>query len=159
MDYNKIMKDERVSFAGIEDEFFLIGLLSAFDNGFQAKANASLVEISWKQMFAMVCIDLCRKPPTINELAGVMETSHQNVKQILLKLEKKNFVRMVVDEKDKRKQRVIICDEARAFFERTSKLAPNVVSEIFDGISKEALITTIQTIIMMNENLKGKNED
>src|SRR5690606_30690673 len=42
----------------------------------------------------------------IKELAEIMGISHQNVKQILLKLEKKGFVRISVDEQDKRKQRI-----------------------------------------------------
>ncbi len=58
-----------------------------------------------------------------------MGSSHQNVKQILLKLEKKHFVSTVPDEKDKRKQR------------------------IFDGIDEKSLQTTIQTIMKMERNL------
>ena len=76
---------------------FLIGLLSAFENRFQAVADSFFKEITWKQFFAIICINLCRESPTINELSEVMGSSHQNVKQILLKLEKKGFVEMIVD--------------------------------------------------------------
>ena len=34
---------------------------------------------------------MCKEPPTLKELSDILGSSHQNVKQILLKLEKKNF--------------------------------------------------------------------
>lgn len=82
-------------------EYFLLGLLSAFDNRFQAMADKTMEEISWKQFFAIICINLCKENPTIKELAEIMGSSHQNVKQILLKLEKKGFVKITLDEKDR----------------------------------------------------------
>ena len=62
---------------------FLLGLLSAFDNRYQAAADAYFKEITWKQFFAIICINLCKEPPTLNELSDVMGSSHQNVKQSL----------------------------------------------------------------------------
>ena len=56
-------------------------------------------EITWKQFFAIICINICKEHPTINELSEVMGSSHQNVKQILLKLESKEFVAMIPDER------------------------------------------------------------
>ena len=51
--------------------------------------------------FAIICINICKENPTINELSEVMGSSHQNVKQILLKLERKEFVTMIPDKKIK----------------------------------------------------------
>lgn len=50
-----------------------------------------------------------------------MGSSHQNVKQILLKLEKKGFVTIIVDKNDKRKQRIELTDYCRDFCEKTMK--------------------------------------
>lgn len=69
----------------------LLDLLNAFDNRFQALADKTTKEISWKQFFAIICINLCKSKLTVKELAEIMGSSHQNVKQILLKLEKKRF--------------------------------------------------------------------
>ncbi len=88
---------------------FLLGLLSAFDNRYQAAADAYFKEMTWKQFFAIICINLCKEPPTLNELSDIMGSSHQNVKQILLKLEKKGFISTVPDEKDKRKKATHPC--------------------------------------------------
>nr|MCR4839806.1 MarR family transcriptional regulator [Eubacterium sp.] len=73
-------------------------------------------EISWKQFFAIICINMCKEPPTLKELSDILGSSHQNVKQILLKLEKKNFIEFKVDESDKRKQRIIFYEVILGLF-------------------------------------------
>ena len=133
---------------------FLIGLLSAFENRFQAVADSFFEEITWKQFFAIICINLCRESPTINELSAVMGSSHQNVKQILLKLEKKGFVEMIADEKDRRKQRIVTTKKCEDFCQRNDRESEIQMNKIFEGISQEQLITTIQTISQMERNLK-----
>ncbi len=156
MNYDKEMKMDKVEFGDMPPQAFLLGLLSAFDNRFQAAADAFFKEITWKQFFAIICINLCKEAPTINELSDVMGSSHQNVKQILLKLEKKGFVRTVADEKDKRKQRIIVTDEARRFLEENDnngQQSQYIIGQIFNGISDKNLQTTIQTIMKMERNL------
>ena len=133
---------------------FLIGLLSAFENRFQAVADSFFEEITWKQFFAIICINLCRESPTINELSEVMGSSHENVKQILLKLEKKGFVEMIADEKDRRKQRIVTTKKCEDFCQRNDQGSKIQMNKIFEGISQEQLITTIQTISQMERNLK-----
>ena len=135
---------------------FLLGLLSAFDNRYQAAADAFFKEITWKQFFAIICINLCREAPTINELSDVMGSSHQNVKQILLRLEKKGFVSTIADAKDKRKQRIIVTDEARTFLEKNDnngQQSQYIIGRIFEGIDEKSLMNTIQTIMKMERNL------
>ena len=92
MKIGKLLKEGKLDFSGIPSSYFLLGLLTAFDNRFQASADRTMGEISWKQFFAVICTDLCREPPTLKELAEIMGCSHQNAKQILLKLHKKGFV-------------------------------------------------------------------
>lgn len=87
--FNSMYRNKNVEFGQMPPGSFLIGLLSAFENRFQTVADSFFEEITWKQFFAIICINLCKDNPTINELSEVMGSSHQNVKQILIKLEKK----------------------------------------------------------------------
>ncbi len=156
MNYDKEMKISNVEFGDMPPQAFLLGLLSAFDNRYQAAADAFFKEITWKQFFAIICINLCKEPPTINELSDVMGSSHQNVKQILLKLEKKGFISMLPDEKDKRKQRIIVTDAAGSFLEENDnngQQSQYIIGRIFEGISEKDLKTTIKTIMKMERNL------
>ena len=156
MNYNKEMNKTNVEFGDMPPQAFLLGLLSAFDNRYQAEADEYLKEITWKQFFAIICINLCKEAPTINELSDVMGSSHQNVKQILLRLEKKGFIATFEDEKDKRKQRIYVTDAARNFLEandNNGQQSQYVIGRIFEGIDEKSLMTTIQTIMKMERNL------
>ena len=140
--------------SGIESSYFLIGLLSAFENRFQAVADSTMKEISWKQFFALICINMCKEKPTVKELAEIMGSSHQNVKQILLKLEKKGFVSITADESDKRKLRIELTEYCKEFCAKNDEMAMNIMRKMFEGVSNEQLQVTIQTIIHIEDNLK-----
>lgn len=155
MNIEEVMRHENVDFSGIELSYFLLGLLSAFDNRFQAMADKTMGEISWKQFFAIICINLCREKPTIRELAEIMGCSHQNIKQILIKLEKKGFVRLYADSKDRRKQRIELTEYCIKFCQKNDDTSRQVMAAMFEGISQEQLQTTIQTIIQIESNMKS----
>ena len=154
MNIKEVIRSDNVDFSGIELSYFLLGLLSAFDNRFQALADSMMKEISWKQFFAVICINLCKEKPTVRELAEIMGSSHQNVKQILLKLEKKGFVSISADENDKRKQRIELTDYCMEFCKKNDEMTTNIMQRMFDGISQQQLHATIQTIIQIEDNLK-----
>lgn len=155
MNIKDVINHENVDFTEIELSYFLLGLLSAFDNRFQAMADRTMEEISWKQFFAIICINLCKENPTIKELAEILGSSHQNVKQILLKLEKKGFVNIYVDTKDRRKQRIELTEYCREFCKKNDEMSAQVMDKMFEDVSQEQLQTTIQTIIQIEDNLKG----
>lgn len=155
MHIKEVMQHDNMNFTGVELSYFLLGLLSAFDNRFQALADRLIGIISWKQFFTIICINMCKESPTIKELAEIMGSSHQNVKQILLKLEKKEFVKIVPDTNDKRKQRVVLTEKCMQFCSDNDDKSALVMKSMFDGISQEQLQVTIQTIMQMEENLKG----
>ena len=154
MNIKEVISSDKVDFTGIELSYFLIGLLSAFENRFQAVADSAMKEISWKQFFAIICINMCKEKPTVKELAEIMGSSHQNVKQILLKLEKKGFVSITIDDNDKRKQRIELTDYCRVFCAKNDEMATDIMKKLFEGVSEEQLQVTIQTIIQIEDNLK-----
>ena len=153
MDYDKMMNNSSVEFGNIPPQAFLLGLLSAFDNRFQASADTFFKEITWKQFFAIICINLCKESPTLNELSEIMGSSHQNVKQILNKLSDKGFVEMIQDEEDKRKQRIVLTKKCIRFCKKNDEQSQAIINRIFDGISERSLATTIKTIMKMERNI------
>lgn len=155
MNLKEVISSDKVDFTGIESSYFLLGLLSAFENRFQAVADSAMKVISWKQFFAIICINLCKKTPTVKELAEIMGSSHQNVKQILLKLEKKGFVSIAADEQDKRKQRILLTPYCIDFCEKNDEASMVLLKKMFAGVSEEQLQVTIQTIIQIEDNLKA----
>jgi DNA-binding MarR family transcriptional regulator len=159
MNLEEVIQSDKVDFSGIPSSYYLIGLLSAFENRFQAMADNMMQEISWKQFFAIICINMCKEPPTLSELSDILGSSHQNVKQILLKLEKKGFIRFEQDEADKRKQRIVLTKECRKFCKKNDDMSQKTMMGMFEGIPEKDIKTTIKTIITIEKNLKGLSEN
>lgn len=150
----EIIEKGELNFDGMEASFFLLGVLSAFDNRYQAKADSFFEDISWKQFFVIICINLCKNPPTIKELAEITGSSHQNVKQILIKLEKKGYIQTLSDETDKRKQRIVLTEKTRTFCESHDEESEKIVHGIFAGIDPQEIAITIKTILQMEKILE-----
>jgi DNA-binding MarR family transcriptional regulator len=146
--------DNQLDFTGIPDTFYLTGLLSAFSNRFQACGDAFSGTISWKQCFLMICIDLFTQPPTIGELADAAGCSHQNVKQLLVKLQKVGYVELRPDEQDRRKLRVFILPAGREFQREHDLPSREIMEKLFCGITPEDLAVTIRTIETLNQVLE-----
>ena len=138
----------------MERRYFLFGLLNAFMNRLQAEGNLFFEEISWKQCFAMICIQMFEQPPTLKELAQVMGSSHQNVKQLLLKLQDASYVNLLEDEKDKRKQRVVITEQGKKFCKKYDKPSDEFIQCLYQDVEASDVLITIKTITTMENNLK-----
>ena len=153
MNLEDTVNSNKLDFEGSPSSYYLLGLLSAFENRFQAMADNMMKEISWKQFFAIICINMCKEAPTIRELSEVLGSSHQNVKQILLKLESKGFVEFREDESDKRKQRIVLTKKCMKFCEKNNEMSMKVMAKMFEGIPEKDLKTTIKTITKIEKNL------
>ena len=154
MTIEEVSNNENIDFTGIPSSYYLLGLISAFENRFQALADSMMKEISWKQFFAIICINMCKEPPTLKELSEILGSSNQNVQQILLKLEKKNFIEFKTDESDRRKQRIHLTEHCKEFSEKNNEMSISVMSKMFEGISEDSVRTTIQTLTDVEKNLK-----
>lgn len=159
MKIEEVVKDDNIEVNGINSSYYLIGLLSAFQNRFQAMADARMQEISWKQFFLIICISMCKDDPTIKELAQIVGSSHQNVKQLLLKLENKKFVEVYSDEEDKRKQRICMTEYCKQFCEKNDVATSGIMERMFEGISEEKLKVTIETLMMIDKNMEKMEEE
>ncbi|MBR5973685.1 MAG: MarR family transcriptional regulator [Clostridiales bacterium] len=153
MTIDEVTKGGKVDVTEIPKEYYLLGLLSAFQNRFQAVADSAMKEISWKQFFAIVCINMCKEPPTLKELSDIFGSSHQNLKQILIKLEKKDFIEFRPDEADKRKQRIVLTKQCLDFCNRSDDMTRMIMGKMFGGIPKKDIETTIKTITRIEANL------
>ena len=58
------------------------------------------------------------EPPTISAVAAGLRTTHQNIKQIALALERKGFVEIVVDPSDRRARRMVLTKQHRRFWRK-----------------------------------------
>jgi DNA-binding MarR family transcriptional regulator len=92
---NQKVRDE------IDDVFTKIFLLSL---RLENIGNKTLKkdQLTIKQFLLIASIESFDEPPSIKDVANMVSTSHQNVKEIADRLEKMGFIKIVRDEKDKR---------------------------------------------------------
>lgn len=138
----------------------LFGTFFAFNNRLQVAGDAFYDEITCKQFFLLICLSLFTEtPPTINELSEVMGSSHQNVKQIVNKLENNGFLITQVDDKDRRKIRVMPTEKVQQFSEKYRNREMQFMDRFYDGLSEEEISGALRTMTQLEKNLLKIKEE
>jgi DNA-binding MarR family transcriptional regulator len=130
------------NFEEIQDSFFLFGSLFSMANKMSTLLDRELEEynVTSKQWFLSVIIEnFFDQPPTLKEAARVMGTSYQNVKQIALKLEDKNLMRLEKDKKDGRVIRLVLTSRSSEFWAQTNPKGAIFMKSIFKDIDEKQL--------------------
>ena len=116
--------------------------------------NRENPELTLKQMMCLIVVNSgFTYDPTIKEIANMLSTSHQNVKAIVLQLEKKEFVKLYKDPTDKRVTRVKVSDKKEVFWQEQNVKDEKTMQALFDNISEEHLRITLETIFKLDENV------
>ena len=140
--------------AEMDGRYALFGLLFALQNRLQAVGDTFYEEITCKQFFLMACMNLFQgEAPTVQDLAQVMGSSHQNVKQILNKLEQKGFLKVEPDEADRRKLRISLTEYAAITGAKYRAKEEEFMTGLFDGVAEEEAKQAFLTLSKMEENL------
>lgn len=124
------------------DEQFIFGSLLFAANRMDTLLERALKEfdVTSKQWMLSIIIDnLFENPPQIKEAAREMGSSHQNVKQLALKLEQKGLLKLEKDKKDARVTRMKMTEESGAFWETTHPKGQAFMEAVFENITKEEL--------------------
>ncbi|WP_041138210.1 MarR family winged helix-turn-helix transcriptional regulator [Beduini massiliensis] len=147
---------------GMESRKALFGLFFSFDNRLQQAGDQFYEEITCKQFFLLICLSLFKEEaPTINDLSEIMGSSHQNVKQIALKLERNGFIKTMNDPHDKRKLRIVPTKKIQDLGEKYVKQEEAFMEALYAGISDEDIERTFQTMSKIEQNLikiKGEHQ-
>lgn len=95
-------------------------------------------DITTKQWFLSIVIDnLFDKPPTIKEAAREMGSSHQNVKQVALKLEQKGLLVLEKDARDSRVIRLKLTEHSLDLWKGVREEGDAFTEALFKDISEE----------------------
>lgn len=145
---------------GMDTRYALFGTFFAFHNRLQATGDAFYQEITCKQFFLIICLELFgENAPTIRELAEVMGSSHQNVKQIADKLERSGFIRQTRDQEDRRKIRIYPTEKLQSLEERYEAKSKEFIERFYAGTTQEELETVYRVMSRLEKNLTGLKEE
>ena len=140
--------------AEMDGRYALFGLLFALQNRLQAVGDTFYDEITCKQFFLMACMNLFQgEAPTVQDLAQVMGSSHQNIKQILNKLEQKGFVSVEPDAADRRKLRISLTEYAAVTGEKYRLKEEEFMAGLFAGVTEEEAKQAFFILSKMEANL------
>lgn len=123
-------------------------------NRLQTVMDAELEEVTSKQWLAIIMLGAFEEPPTLKQMAQMCSASHQNTKQIMLKLHQKGYVNMVKDEKDGRAMRIIPLakiQELNAKYEERSK---KFIEEMFSDLTEEEIAVMCKAQFKLYDRLE-----
>ncbi len=146
----------RLKLEGIDEELMLYGMLFALCNRIQTIGDSQFEDITMKQHFMMVALSVMgEEAPTLKETGEFIGCSYQNVKRMATQLEQNGYLRIIQDEKDKRKLRLVATDKMTKLEQVNLEGTNQFMQEMYRGISKEELKMAIGTLKKMNHNLGG----
>lgn len=144
------------------DQKFIFGGVQVVANQMDTLLERELKEhnLTTKQwLLTIVVQNIFDHDPTIKEVAKGMGSSHQNVKQVALKLEQKGFVVMEKDPHDARITRIKLTDAIDSFGKESQEKSEIFTEKLFDGISTEELAMTRSAIKKLLTNLEKMDQE
>ena len=139
-------------------ECLLFGALLAYGNRLQVLGDGFYTEVTTKQWFLLACLELFEAPPTLGEVAGAMGCSHQNAKQLALKLAQKGYVLLRRDAADARRTRVLPGPAAAALRETYRQKQQAFMQALFAGVPQKDIKAALDVIAKLDENMRAMQE-
>jgi DNA-binding MarR family transcriptional regulator len=140
----------------LPDREYILGNFFIVANKLNKMMDRELEEfdITTKQLILSAVVDtLFEDSPAIKEVAYEMGSSHQNVKQIALKLHKKGLLQFEKDKSDNRLTRLKISEDSQEFWKSTHKKGNKFTNLLFDGIDNEDLLAFRKTFGKIIDNI------
>lgn len=111
--------------------------------------------VTTKQWFLTICLmNLFKgKAPTLKEVAKQVGSSHQNIKQMALRLEEKELLVLKKDDKDQRVTRLHLTKNNDVFWKPLNEEGRVFKNKLFEGISPSDLEVTRHVLSQLWVNL------
>lgn len=132
----------------------LLRSLSYFSVRLKYVERKSFFGLSGRQVLLLASLCSFDAAPTLTELSEANGASHQNIKQLLLKLEKAGYATLRSDERDNRMLIVEATDQGRELAALYNGKLNELVDRLFEDISEEDAATSVQVIEKLREGLK-----
>ena len=137
----------------------IFGNIFRLANQLQTVMDQCAKELTAKQWFLLAVLWLFEEPPTLRRLAEASGSSHQNTKQLVLKLEAKGFVRTEPDPADRRALRVVATRECLRWAAENESFEQRFLAQMFEGLSPEEITgmnAAQQKLLGTLETMRGK---
>ncbi|MFW6677144.1 MarR family winged helix-turn-helix transcriptional regulator [Lacrimispora sp. AGF001] len=140
-------------FENMDKRLIVFGYLFRIANRLQSKMDSQMKDLTAKQWFVILVLGLFDQPPTLKQLAAACDTSHQNTKQLVMKLAEKGFVTIYNDEMDGRAMRIAATDQCQQWDKDNEMIATKFMAGMFSGMRTDEITGLSSSLITIFENL------
>lgn len=137
------------------EEYAIYGMLFSLSNRIQTIGDKEFFDITMKQHFLMVALELFIEPPTLKQMGELIGCSYQNVKRMANRLEKNGYLIIHQDKVDKRKLLLVPTGKIKQISEESKEATIKFMNGLYQGISREELKITLDTLKKMDRNIGG----
>lgn len=132
----------------------LLHSLSLYSVRLKYLERKSFFGLSGRQVLLLASVCSFENPPTLTEIATANNASHQNMKQILLKLEERGFINLVDDERDNRIIRAVITEEGEVLCSRYRKTIDKLVRELLGDVPEKKIESAREVIELIYDRME-----
>lgn len=137
----------------MDKRLVIFGYLFRVANRLQSKMDAQMTGLTSKQWFVILALGFFDEPPTLKQLASICDSSHQNTKQLVMKLKDKGFVTIDNDAADGRAMRIIMTEKCAQWDADNEDIAIHFVDEMFAGLSPDEIVALCGSLMKVFDNL------
>lgn len=156
---SRLRVDELTFNEEMENKEFIFGAVHVLANKIQVVADRSSGDITLKQWFVLIMIfQFKEEAPTLSELSELMGSSRQNVKQIVLKLEAKGYIKIEKDHKDARILRLYLTSDCKKYFEEQEMYGNHFLEMLYKDLNHEEIRQIAIGMAKLVENITKMDE-
>ena len=143
------------------DAEFILGSLFLAANRLQTLLDREFEPcgMTAKQWFLSIVIGgAFDDPPTLSAAAAAMGSTHQNVKQVALKLKEKGFLEIVDDAEDGRAVRLRLTEQSGQFWMGLQRRGEEFMADMYQGLDQQELAALRAALGKIMANISKMDE-
>ncbi len=142
------------NFETMDKRLIIFGNLFLVANRLQTVMDSQMEGLTAKQWLVLTMLGMFDEPPTLKQLAKMCNTSHQNTKQLVLKLESKGFLEVTKDPKDARAMRICTTAKCTEWELANQENSAKFVNQMFSTLTQEEILVTMASLLKIYDALE-----
>lgn len=143
----------------IDERYRIFGMIFLLSNKLETIGNNFLEELTTKQWFFMLTLTtFFESPPTLSQLANQMGTSHQNSKQLAIRLQEKGFLTIEKDERDNRVLRILSTKKIDDYVKTRQIKDHNFIEDLFRVLKNSEIKELDKILFRLMDNIQNIEE-
>ncbi len=142
------------NFETMDKRLIIFGNLFLVANRLQTVMDSQMEGLTAKQWLVLTMLGMFDEPPTLKQLAKMCNTSHQNTKQLVLKLESKGFLEVTKDPKDARAMRICATAKCTEWELANQENNAKFVNQMFFTLTQEEILVTMTSLLKIYDALE-----